>query len=319
MRSTCISLLVALWSSFWAPQFANSQDPLSLFLKFRSERKFAEAEDVLLNAWKQTERNSPRSTISARICHNLGKFYYERGRYLDAERFFKRALAIWDSLQPAQLERQADTVNSLAIAYLDENRYESVERLYAKYHSGWLASLKPDNIEIARSWNILGYLHYRRGDFMKAEELYLKGIELSDQVAALNNLGVLYFESGRLDKARDYFTRVLAIEANGPDADVIIVVKTNLNLAAVHCRAKRCDEALILYDKSLQTALEVLGPEHPLPAIAAARYAEALRTLKLKDQAKRMERLARQLREVSEDETSVRLTVDVGELERRTR
>lgn len=314
-RGGVVALALFLSSAFPV----EGQDAFSRFLELRSEHKYADAERVLLDAWKRAELSSAKSATAADFCHQLGKFYYERGRYFDAERFFKRALAIWDENQPAQAEKQASTVNCLAVVYLNEARFELVEPLYAKYRSAWLTSLEPDNVEIARSLNNLGFLHYRRGDMVRAEALYLKALALSDRVTALNNLGVVYSETGRLDKALECFTEVIALEAKRPQSNVLVSVGANLNVGAVHCLAKRCDEALKFYDKALQDALRVLGPEHPLPATVAARYAEALRTLKHKDEAKRMEKLARQLHKDNHDQARARLTVDVSELQRKSR
>ncbi len=319
MRSTGFTLLVAIGSFLSTPLFAAPHDALSRFVELRSARKYAEAESVLHDAWIQAERSSPKSAIAAGICQYLGKFYFETGRHSDAERLYKHAIALWAKIQPSEPERQADAVNSLAILYLNDNRLPLVEQLYAKYFSGWLASLKSDNVEMARAWNNLGFLHYRRGRFMEAEAFYLKALALpDDRMTALNNLGVVYLETARLDRALECFNHVLAIEEKRAEKNVLLSVNAHLNVAAIYCLAKRWAEALKFYDRALQDALNLLGPEDPLCASAAERYAEALRILNRKDEAKDMTKLVRMLRE-SSIEFTARHTVDLMELKRSPR
>lgn len=55
---------------------------------------------------------------------------------------------------------------------------------------------------------------FKNGEFLKAEELYLKALEISPNFSqALNNLGNLYRKIGKIDKARHFYIK--AFQANG--------------------------------------------------------------------------------------------------------
>ena len=324
---------VVLVALFWAVPTVFAQlhsewrESLAHFSKLKNDRKYGEAERVLLDLWIEAERNAPTDHWVGGINHELGAFYYELGKHFEAERFFKRALEFWDQHKPTRMEDQVAVVNNLAVLYLDENRHELAVQLYAKYQAR-LTALPADHPEIARSWNNLGTIHFQRHEFVEAENYFVRALALwgknpdsdrTDLIALLNNLGVIYSKTGRLDKALEAFTRILSLEATSFQNDALMVVKSNLNVGAIYCLTKRFDDASKYYDKALQEALNTLGPEHPLAASAAAQYAQALRTMKRKSEAKRMEKLARQLREKNPERATARLTVDLGELERANR
>jgi tetratricopeptide (TPR) repeat protein len=75
-------------------------------------------------------------------------------------------------------------------------------------------ALKPD---CADALAALGLVCYETGRVDEAEDCYLKALAAERSGAALNNLGVLYFARGRLDEARRCFEE--ALEAFPPCAD----------------------------------------------------------------------------------------------------
>lgn len=180
---------------------------------------------MLLELWKQAERTAPEDPLVGGINHQLGAFYHQTGRNFEAERFYKRALEFWDEHKPARLQDHASVVNNYVVLHLDEHRPELAEGLYAKYQSGWITALPPDDPEIASYWNNSGTIHFQRGDFATAEAFWLKAIALREKksdpsqmtsdrtnyIASLNNLGVLYSRTKRTDRALETFTRILTL------------------------------------------------------------------------------------------------------------
>ena len=69
----------------------------------------------------------------------------------------------------------------------------------------------PDGYTKADIYNYLGYASrkQRAPNFEKAEEYYLKALKIDpDHIGALEYLGELYYETGRVDKAEDLLKRL---------------------------------------------------------------------------------------------------------------
>ena len=69
----------------------------------------------------------------------------------------------------------------------------------------------PDGYTKADIYNYLGYASrkQRSPNFEKAEEYYLKALKIEpDHIGALEYLGELYYETGRVDKAEDLLERL---------------------------------------------------------------------------------------------------------------
>ena len=72
----------------------------------------------------------------------------------------------------------------------------------------------PDGYTKADIYNYLGYASrkQRAPNFEKAEEYYLKALKIDpDHIGALEYLGELYYETGRVDKAKDLLERLKSV------------------------------------------------------------------------------------------------------------
>ena len=72
----------------------------------------------------------------------------------------------------------------------------------------------PDGYSKADIYNYLGYASrkQRAPNFEKAEEYYLKALKIDpDHIGALEYLGELYYETGRVDKAEDLLERLKSV------------------------------------------------------------------------------------------------------------
>lgn len=59
------------------------------------------------------------------------------------------------------------------------------------------------------AWNLLGFSSRMQGDFDKAEKAYTNALKLSpNHVGALNYMGQMYVQTGRLDEARTMLARL---------------------------------------------------------------------------------------------------------------
>jgi tetratricopeptide (TPR) repeat protein len=148
-------------------------------------------------------------------------------------------------------------------------------------------------------------LMYRRSGRQKAAEpYYLHALELyekqlgpehPDVAAVLNNLGVYYTSERRFDEAERAHQRALAIRRKAnpkPNSDV---AQSKCNLAVLHHSRGDLTRAGELYRESLRTWEEMGRPTGEYE-IAAANYADLLRSLGKKRKAAAIETRARKRR-----------------------
>lgn len=93
--------------------------------------------------------------------------------------------------------------------------------------------------------------YYESLDYHNSEIFYLKLLEsIPDNLQAINNLGRLYEEVGRIEESIDMFRK-----AEDIDNSTALIQR---NLARILARAGKLDEAIVKYQKSIE-----LDPEHP--------------------------------------------------------
>jgi two-component system sensor histidine kinase/response regulator len=114
-----------------------------------------------------------------------------------------------------------------------------------------------------RALGSLGWIYYRKGDFLKALEISYEALKISEQVGdeaelarSLNNVGAIYFEKNQYRKALEQVERALAIARRIGD-DRIIARSLNNMANAYEEMGKNSDsveryatEALLLSEKT---------------------------------------------------------------------
>jgi len=162
-----------------------------------------------------------------------------RGEYLGDER---------------EVQMYVNYYNSLADYYLKVNRFEDSLRFYK------------NSLSAAGRWNRWGlnpaYELHRAGYLDMAEEMYRGVIERhSGNTQALNNLGAIYNESGRLNMARDAFERLVSIDPNSAEGYYnlsIVEWKQNNNAEAI----KNLEKAVAIkpdYQEALSFLIKLGG------------------------------------------------------------
>lgn len=86
----------------------------------------------------------------------------------------------------------------------------------------------------------------------------------------LNNVGVMYLNRGKRERAREYFERAIAAKANTSVEDDLELVNVHANLARLtHYDAKRVD----IFQQATHILEQRLGPSHPRSIDMRANYA----------------------------------------------
>lgn len=130
-------------------------------------------------------------------------------------------------------------------------------------------ALESENpVDQARAANRSGAASYELGDFESALRLYVEASRLAQEAGeegagtaadALNNIGILHYFWGSLDRALDYYRRSLEILRTLGDEERIASALNNLG--AVAYAAQRYEEAQDFFDGSIELYSRLERPD----------------------------------------------------------
>ncbi|PWT72728.1 MAG: pilus assembly protein PilF, partial [Proteobacteria bacterium] len=208
--------------------------------------------------WHQAIALDPQE---AQAHFNLGRLFFRRQRYDEAESRYRHAIA----LDP----RNAGAHTNLGIVLSRRHQYDEAERCYR-------TALAIDGDNSAAHCN-LGVLLARRGHDAAAESCYRHAIASDPRnYEAQSNLGALLARHGVLDEAEQRLCQAIALEPRHSAA--------HCNLALVLATRGKSDEA----ERSYRLAIE-LAPDR---AEAYTNLGLLLERLNRDEEAERMQRQA---------------------------
>ena len=169
-------------------------------------------------------------------------------------------------------------------------------------------ALGPDHPEVARFLDSLAMLYQKKGEYSRAEPLYLRALAIQEKALgrdhlevanSLNPLAVLYQQKGEYNRAEALHLRALAIREKTLGPEHPDVAASLNNLATLYDEKEEYDRVEPLYRRAIAIWEKKLGPEHPKMAIslynlaglykATGEYARAealyLRTLAIQEKA----------------------------------
>ncbi len=152
--------------------------------------------------------------------HNdAGKEAYQAGRYAEAEKQFKFALAEAERLGPSDW-RLATSLNNLAGLYDTQGKCEEAEPLFKRSLAIRENALGPDHPDVALSLNNLAGLYRTQGKYDQAEPLYRRSLPIFEKAlgpdhpnvaTALENYALLLQATKREAEARRLEERAAVI------------------------------------------------------------------------------------------------------------
>ena len=157
------------------------------------------------------------SADAATLEHNLAGLDYARGRYPEAERHARQAVALRGRVAPLVL---APDLAVLASAVAAQGRYDEARTLLRRTLAAYRAARPPRRYEIAVQLHNLASVSQAGGDLAEAEDLYRQALALKEDLLGsdhhevalvVNNLGTLLREQHRWPEADECFRRALAI------------------------------------------------------------------------------------------------------------
>jgi CHAT domain-containing protein/tetratricopeptide (TPR) repeat protein len=223
----------------------------------------------------------------------------DRGAYADAEQLARAAL---DTLRAAGGDRSLEAgelSDALLIALARGGKASAPDAAVLAEQAVDIKRevLGPRHPSVATSLDNAGWLHFVRGEYERAGELYADALAILDSAAAADpehrvalatvhsHLGPLNQELGQFSTARSHYERALDtfIDALGPGASQVAMSRNNL--ATLLVKVGDYTPALALYRESLTSLEGQLGSEHPLIATSKHNQAELQQRLGRFDEA----------------------------------
>ena len=238
--------------------------------------------------------------ITATLTSQLGNFYREVGRFADAEKTLKTAVAILERNGASANFELAGALNNLGGVYLNQEMYPETEALFRRSLAiaEKLPAGKMRDYQRGNSMNSLAVVYGNQANALaddgqtgEANAAYDKMIAMLNEVipiwskvfgptnqAVANlvaNRGEAYSKKQQYDRAEADLREALKVrqQALGPKHQAVATVQNNLANALV--AEKKYPEAEQLLLTALATRTEVLGPNHP----STARNLDALSRL----------------------------------------
>jgi CHAT domain-containing protein/tetratricopeptide (TPR) repeat protein len=133
--------------------------------------------------------SGPESIEAADILSDLANFYFDTGRYGEAEQLFKRCLGIRIKKQGKDSPRTALTLRSMGLLYQELGDYTRAEELFNETLDIQKRSLGPNNRETARTTMYLATLSIKRGDISRCDRFANEALSIISNPASAATSG----------------------------------------------------------------------------------------------------------------------------------
>ena len=289
--------------------------------QLQSQGRLTEAEGVLTRALAEAERFGKDSPQVAAVLDNLANVEVDLAHYLEAERQYRRSVAILEGTYGHDDLNTVAVLHDLAMMYLEVGDYEKARPALERVLDTRL-KVGADPSRMAQVIMDLGSAYALENKHDTAEQMYLRALAILEshpglggsQVAAvLYDLACSLACSGKYTEALGDAerSRDLLQKADAPETDWVPLLSL---LGILYARTGHPADAAAYARRALKTAENAYGPDHPRVASVLLRDAVAWRVLKHGKEANSMEKRARQILAKNGQENPLDYTVDANAL-----
>ena len=181
----------------------------------------------------------------------------------------------WASRSAYDKKKYAKLLFDYADFLDDYAHYKEAEKIYLRQIALSEEIYEKDSTDIATSYNNIGLVYNRQGDYDKALEFYFKALDIYEKVlgkehpytaTSYNNIGSVYWKQGIYDKALEYYFKALDIKEKVLGKEHPSTATDYNNIGSVYDNQGDYDKALEYYSKALDIVRKVLGEMHPYSA-----------------------------------------------------
>lgn len=298
---------------YWK-SLANIADCYTQLQKYKEARPYYEL--LINNPNTQNSPEFPRWLI------NLGGYYYETGKYQDAEKLFTQALQSYENQMQGVEVDYIENLENLANLYKNQGRYTEAEKLYNKAIEFCKKRFGEEHFAFSTLQSNLAKLYKLLGRYEEAEKIYKqlltkfnKNNETEVSYAQiLNDFATLYSEAGKYKEAEPYFQKALAIfqkqlgEKSAQYADAL------QNWGNLQKKMGRFNDAANTYQKCLAIRREILGELHPDYAVTLNALASLYKKAGYFDKAEPLYQEAINIRKNSLGEDNIEYAISLDNL-----
>ena len=179
----------------------------ALGVLFKDTRRYPAAAREYEVAWRLL---GTATDFAPAVCHNLAGLAYAEGRFVEAEAWIRRGLALREGTGRADSTGVAGDIVVLGAVLVALERYPEAEELLHRALDSWTARFGPEHYEISVCLHNLAVLHQRRGEPDAALRSFQDALRIREAVLGaghpevaviLNNLAALHESQGRTDDA----------------------------------------------------------------------------------------------------------------------
>jgi len=203
----------------------------SLAELLRKRARYEEAEVVCRRVVELRDKLGRSAIDQAEALDSLGAVLTEENKYAEAERLFRRAIAICEGELGLEHRKTGMKLSNLGCLLCTQRRYAEAEPIYRRALSINEQTLGLNHPDLVFTLDGLASTLYGLGRYTEAEPLYRRSLKLCEE-----NLGPEH-----------------------PDTAICMN-----NLGTMLEAQKRLAEALILQRRALEAHQKKMGPEHPL-------------------------------------------------------
>lgn len=263
--------------------------------------------------------DEPEQRIAIAL-NRLGMLQQQRGELLEARQSYARALMIWETATGDSDAGLLPMLNNLGSLCLETGQYTQADRYLERARTIGAADRStpstPDRAVSLHNSAILRTKQRKYGEAARFAEQALERLARSGETSSLradilNTLAVTYERNGRVAAAVPVLEEAVAtMEGRSERARLAILLN---NLGEVQKSSKDYRGA----ESSLRRAAAIAASDpqaHPRLRAILLNYAEVLRSLRRKGEAKRVERQARELRRQTGQTSPLRHTIEWTDL-----
>jgi len=216
---------------------------------------------------RESKAGAESSGVAA-TCTDLGNTYFRLNKLDDAEKHYKRALAIIEKTQVGK-PAVVDAINKLTQLYDAKKQFAQSLPLNEKALAILEKNLGKDHQAVA---------------------------------GAVTKLATTHAAMEQYDKAEPLFVRALAVQEKTLGKEDVEVGKTCFALGRLYVQMGKFPEAEPYCKRSIAIFQKTVGPKHPFYAFAVLNYAAVMENTGRANEAAKLKQLVEQLQKVKEPE-----------------
>jgi tetratricopeptide (TPR) repeat protein len=276
----------------------HSQDAVALTqqgLEFMNRGHFREAESPLVQALELAGRNNPTAV------YNLASLYHRQGRFQEAERLHRHAVELIERQSGPFHQDVAQSLNDLGAIYRSVGKHSQAIAVLERAMR--ILDTHPSSELNATMLNNLGAAYHEIGQFVRSEEIVRRALATaesgqnggSEVPYLLSTLGHGYLARKRYFEAEAVYRRSISLLSATHGVQHPDYALAMSNLAALYQRQKRFREAVPLLDSAIEILEGTAGRDASVLGVPLDRYAEVLRGVGRKAEARQVARRAKSI------------------------